>query len=88
MASLIQDELNEELSLSNRGVKQAPFRVLMGAAMPAVLIELGFLSNPEEETRLRDPSYRAQLTDALVRAITRYRAGTESSSSPGAEALP
>jgi N-acetylmuramoyl-L-alanine amidase len=51
-AGLIQEELNEALELRNRGVKQAPFRVLMGAAMPAVLVELGFLSNPREEERL------------------------------------
>jgi N-acetylmuramoyl-L-alanine amidase len=73
-ASLVQDELNEALGLRNRGVKQAPFRVLMGAAMPAVLVECGFLSNPKEEQKLLDPAYRAQLIDALVRAVLRYRA--------------
>lgn len=73
VATLIQEELNSALGLRDRGVKQAPFRVLMGAAMPAVLVELGFLSNPAEEARLRDPAYRAELVDALVRAITRYR---------------
>lgn len=74
VARLIQEELNGALGLRDRGVKQAPFRVLMGAAMPAVLVELGFLSNAEEEERLLDPAYRAELVDALVRAITRYRA--------------
>ncbi len=74
LARLIQDELNATLDLRNRGVKQAPFRVLMGAAMPAVLVELGFLSNPAEESRLNDPDYRARLTETLVRAISRYRA--------------
>jgi N-acetylmuramoyl-L-alanine amidase len=49
----------------------------MGAAMPAVLVEVGFLSNPEEEARLMDPAYRAELVDALVRAIGRYRAEVE-----------
>lgn len=73
LARLIQEELNNTLGLRDRGVKQAPFRVLMGAAMPAVLVELGFLSNPREERRLQDPAYRAQLVDALVRAISRYR---------------
>ena len=74
LANLIQAELNTELALRDRGVKQAPFRVLRGAAMPAVLVELGFLSNPEEEKRLLEPGYRAQLADALVRAVSRYRA--------------
>ncbi len=73
LGNLIQGELNGALDLRDRGVKQAPFVVLMGAAMPAVLVELGFLSNPEEERRLQDPSYRGQLAAALVRAISRYR---------------
>jgi N-acetylmuramoyl-L-alanine amidase len=77
VANLIQQELNTTLGLRDRGVKQAPFRVLMGAAMPAVLVELGFLSNPEEESRLRNPRYRAELVEALVRAISRFRAEVE-----------
>ncbi|HSL83298.1 MAG TPA: N-acetylmuramoyl-L-alanine amidase [Thermoanaerobaculia bacterium] len=84
VASLIQEELNTTLGLRNRGVKQAPFRVLMGAAMPAVLVEVGFLSNPEEEARLMDPAYRAELVDALVRAIGRYRAEVEATMAGGA----
>jgi N-acetylmuramoyl-L-alanine amidase len=81
LAALIQEELNSTLSLRDRGVRQAPFRVLMGAAMPAVLVELGFLSNPEEEARLQNPAYRAELIEALVRAITRYRAQGEAARS-------
>ncbi|MEM9290744.1 MAG: N-acetylmuramoyl-L-alanine amidase [Acidobacteriota bacterium] len=72
-ASLVQEELNGALGLRDRGVKQAPFRVLMGASMPSVLVELGFLSNPKEESMLQDPAYRAQLVGALVRAVIRYR---------------
>lgn len=73
LATMIQGELNTTLGLRDRGVKQAPFLVLMGAAMPAVLVEVGFLSNPEEERRLQDAGYRADLAAALVRAISRYR---------------
>lgn len=73
-ASLVQEELNTALGLRDRGVKQAPFRVLMGAAMPAVLVELGFLSNPDEEKKLLTPEYRQQLVDALARAVSRYQA--------------
>jgi hypothetical protein len=58
-------------------VKQAPFRVLKGATMPAVLVELGFINNPEEEKKLQDPAYRDQILDALVTAIARYRASIE-----------
>jgi N-acetylmuramoyl-L-alanine amidase len=71
-AGLVQAELNQALELKDRGVKQAPFRVLMGAAMPAVLVELGFISNPDEEAKLQNPAYRADLVEALVRAIARY----------------
>ncbi len=88
LASLIQEELNLALGLTNRGVKQAPFRVLLGAAMPAVLVELGFLSNPNEETKLQDPEYREQLVDSVVRAVMRYRAQIEGLSTPVDEALP
>ena len=49
----------------------------MGAGMPAVLLELGFLSNPQEEQKLVDPRYRSELLDAVVRAVLRYYAVTE-----------
>jgi N-acetylmuramoyl-L-alanine amidase len=86
LANLIQRELNQALQLKDRGVKQAPFRVLMGAAMPAVLVELGFISNPEEEKKLQDPAYRDQLLDALARAIGRYKALVEGEQAPPAAA--
>ena len=76
-ATLVQEELNQALKLRDRGVKQAPFQVLQGAAMPAVLVELGFLSNPAEDARLQDPEYRSQLVDSLVRAIIRYKSRSE-----------
>jgi hypothetical protein len=58
-------------------VKQAPFRVLKGATMPAVLVELGFINNPDEEKKLQDSAYRDQLVDALITAVARYRASIE-----------
>ncbi|MEO8277363.1 MAG: N-acetylmuramoyl-L-alanine amidase [Thermoanaerobaculia bacterium] len=73
LATIIQGELNHDLDLRDRGVKQAPFRVLMGAAMPAVLVELGFINTREEEQRLRTPEYRSQLVETLVRAISRFK---------------
>ena len=72
-ANLVQEELNVALGLRDRGVKQAPFTVLMGAKMPAVLVELGFLSNPQEEEKLKSSLYRAELVDALVRAVIRFK---------------
>ena len=56
----------------NRGVKKAPFVVLIGANMPSVLAEVGFLTNPREEILLKKPDYRQRLAEALFRGISRY----------------
>jgi len=59
----------------DRGVRRAPFVVLIGATMPSVLAEIGFLSNPKEEALLRKPDYRQKVADALVRGVERYADG-------------
>ncbi len=59
-------------SARNRGVKKAPFVVLIGANMPSVLAEIGFLSNGREEALLKKPDYRDRLAEALYRGISRY----------------
>ena len=69
LAETIQKQLNDALGVRNRGVKQAPFRVLMGATMPAVLVEVGFISNPAEETSLKSGEYRDKIAQALARAV-------------------
>jgi N-acetylmuramoyl-L-alanine amidase len=56
----------------NRGVKKAPFVVLIGATMPSVLAEIGFVSNTREEALLKKPDYRQKLAEALYRGISRY----------------
>jgi len=73
LAEMIQDNLNEALDIRNRGIKQAPFRVLMGATMPAVLVEVGFISNAEEEDRLRRPAFKEKLAEMLHESIRQYR---------------
>ncbi len=72
LAEVIQDNLNDALGITNRGIKQAPFRVLMGATMPAVLIEVAFISNADEEIRLRDAAFKDRLADAIFDSIERY----------------
>ena len=74
LAEIVQRELNGALGITDRGVRQAPFRVLVGATMPAVLVELGFLTNPDEEKRLADGEYRRKLSEALAAALRQYRA--------------
>lgn len=59
----------------NRGVKKAPFVVLIGAHMPSILAEIGFLTNPREEALLRKPEYRQKLAEALFRGVQRYAEG-------------
>jgi N-acetylmuramoyl-L-alanine amidase len=56
----------------NRGVKSAPFVVLIGANMPSILAEIGFLSNPKEEALLKKPDYRQKLAEALYRGVSAY----------------
>ncbi len=73
LAEFIQDELNIELSIKNRGVKQAPFRVLMGADMPAVLIEVGFITNPKEEELLNNYIYQKSIANAIFRSILKFK---------------
>jgi N-acetylmuramoyl-L-alanine amidase len=61
--------------LKDRGVKQAPFVVLIGANMPSVLAEISFLTNPDDAHQLRDPAYRQRIAESLYRGIARYVSG-------------
>ena len=63
---------NRYEGIKSKGVKQAPFYVLLGAQMPAILIETSFISNPRECKRLVDPRYQDQLCEAIIKGIRRY----------------
>ncbi len=69
-ATLAQTELGKRLDSKNRGVRQAPFIVLAGVAMPAILIEVGFISNRAEEARLKTTVFRIECAEAIVAAVT------------------
>ena len=71
-AALVQEEIGKRVQGKNRGVKQAGFYVLMGASMPNVLVELGFISNLAEEKKLRSSQYREVLATAIFRALEKY----------------
>ncbi len=58
--------------LHKRQVEQAGFAVLRAPDIPSILVETAFISNPEEEQRLRDPAFRAQLVEALADGVQRY----------------
>jgi len=68
-SGLVQGKL---ASSRSRGVKQAPFVVLMGVQMPAALVEIGFLTNPEDERDLRSSLERSRLADGLAGAVGEF----------------
>lgn len=79
-ASDVQTALHSGLStkssnIRNRGVKKAPFIVLIGANMPSILAEISFVSNPTDERRLRTPDYRQKIAESLYRGISKYVTG-------------
>jgi len=71
-ARLAQKEIASSATARSRGVKQAPFVVLMGVRMPAVLVEVGFITNPLEEKALRKHSERERIASGLARAVAAF----------------
>ena len=74
LAETIQEEFNTLLGTTDRGVRQAPFVVLEGATMPAVLVEVAFLSNPTESKELVDAAFQDQIAAALDKSILSFKA--------------
>lgn len=75
-AKAVEGALRERVPMNTRALQQAPFRVLVGANMPAVLVELGFLTNAAQEKLLAGEEHQNVLVQALVEGIVRYRAGS------------
>ncbi|MEO6815816.1 MAG: N-acetylmuramoyl-L-alanine amidase, partial [Edaphobacter sp.] len=61
--------------LKDRGVKKAPFVVLIGANMPSILAEISFVTNPNDARELEEPAYRERVAESLYRGVARYEAG-------------
>lgn len=79
-ASDVQEALHSGLSVKgsdmrDRGVKKAPFIVLIGANMPSILAEIAFVSNPTDERKLKTPEYRQRIAESLYRGIQKYVSG-------------
>jgi N-acetylmuramoyl-L-alanine amidase len=77
LAGFVQNAVCRQLKqnysrIRNKGVKQAPFYVLIGAQMPAILIETSFISNPRECKRLTDPNYQKKMCEGIVKGIRNY----------------
>jgi len=80
LAGDVQSSLYAGLSpknptLRNRGVKKAPFVVLIGANMPSILAEISFVSNPTDEKKLETPEYRQKIAESLYKGIAKYADG-------------
>ncbi len=77
LAAYVQESLHQHMRskysrIKSKGVKQAPFYVLLGAQMPSILIETSFISNPRECERLKDPRYQDHLSEGIIKGIRQY----------------
>jgi N-acetylmuramoyl-L-alanine amidase len=87
LAQLVESALRERVIMSPRAIQQAPFRVLVGANMPAVLIEMGFITNPEQEQLLASETFQRTLVQALVDSLIRFRDDRGAQPTGGARAV-
>jgi N-acetylmuramoyl-L-alanine amidase len=90
LATIVQHAMIERLrgvnkSLKDLGVKQAPFAVLIGAAMPSVLAEVSFVTNTQDARQLRSPAYRQRIAEALANAVRKYQTSLKSISTVASE---
>jgi hypothetical protein len=76
-AADVQEAMNRATNVASRGVKQAPFKVLVGATMPAALVEVAFISNPDEEAKLKNDAFVNSVVGALTTAIEKYKGDFE-----------
>jgi N-acetylmuramoyl-L-alanine amidase len=88
LAETVLDSMTQALRIPHRGVKQAGFYVLGGAAMPAVLIEIGFVTNPKEEKRLKESRYRDEIARAIVSGLADYKRAWDLRARPTAVRTP
>lgn len=72
LAQTIHNSILQNVNIRNRGVRSARFYVLRRSSMPSVLVEVGFVTSPEESARLANPNYQSQMADAIARGILQY----------------
>jgi N-acetylmuramoyl-L-alanine amidase len=73
LAKEVEAGLRERVLMSPRAIQQAPFRVLVGANMPAVLVEMGFITNADQEKQLVSEAFQNSIVQSLVDSVIRYR---------------
>jgi N-acetylmuramoyl-L-alanine amidase len=84
LAQAIEASLRERVPMSPRAIQQAPFRVLVGANMPAVLVEMGFITNAAQEKQLQSDEFQNLLVQGLLESITRFRDARSAARTSGA----
>ncbi|HMW37224.1 MAG TPA: N-acetylmuramoyl-L-alanine amidase, partial [bacterium] len=72
LASYVSKGIDKQVDITNRGVTQAPFYVLMGASMPSILVETAFISNPDEEKFLKSEAGQKKLSEGIVDGIKTF----------------
>ena len=72
LARTVQSQLSQVTEADDRGIKRAPFIVLIGAEAPSILVELGFISYIQVERLLRNEGYKDKLARALMEAVENY----------------
>ena len=83
LAQTVEASLRQRVPMSARAIQQAPFRVLVGANMPAVLVEMGFITNSAQEKQLQSDDFQNLIVQALVESIARFRDTHGASRAPG-----
>lgn len=79
LASVLQEELQRQVPMSGHPIRQAPMRLLAAANMPAALVEVAYLTNPQQEARLGTDDFKTTVAQAVFSAIVRFRAWSEES---------
>lgn len=82
LAGVLQEELQRQVPMSGHPIRQAPMRLLAAANMPAALVEVAYLTNPQQEARLNTDDFKTTVAQALFSAIVRFRAWSEESQTP------
>jgi N-acetylmuramoyl-L-alanine amidase len=88
LAGMVEQALRSRVPMSPRAVQPAPFRVLVGANMPAVLVEAGYLSNAGQEQALASGAFQDQIAQGLFDAIVQFRASVEPANAPAQPPAP
>jgi len=72
--------------LKDRGVKKAPFVVLIGANMPSILAEISFVTNSKDAKQLQQPEYRERVAESLYKGVAKYEGGLSGTRVPAERA--